>query len=128
MEIQRILLSTAASGVTAPFYTMDFARIALQISVAALSAPVGVVSVEGTNEVDLLLAGTDPNSLTSWLNLAVTSTVGTNLATGFDGSGSKLALTTASNARAAAAWRVRWARTSGGALDTLTIVVTKAPQ
>lgn len=128
-NIQLPLGATVASQ----WIDLRFSMVAtLQVSTNSVSAPIGVITIEYSNDVgtiELERWGGQPNpATTNAAKVGVTAAatvLGTNLATGYDGTGGlKTSFVDLTKIGIPHYVRVVYTRTSGGATDTLLVNVT----
>jgi hypothetical protein len=119
-------LSMAATAYTPWVDVRRLAQVSIQTDCGDVNDPVGVVTLESTNDIATVEKeqnnGTTPaNSAAAKLTLATASSSGTNWATGFDGVGAKSAVLISTTVPSVPFVRVKYTRTSGGAADTLVV-------
>jgi hypothetical protein len=120
-------LTMSATGYTAWVDVRRLTSLSVQTNCGDVNDPVGVITLEGTNDVATVLAekenGTTPaNSAAAALTANSASSVGDAWATAYNGVGAKVsALLATTTAVQFAFVRIKYTRTSGGAGDTLTV-------
>ena len=116
-------LSMAASAATPWVDVRASATGSVFTDCEDISSPVGVITLEFSNDVATIeaekAAGTPPLSTAAKLIANTTVPSGTAWTNGYDGNGAKSSGTTVTAAFAYA--RIRYARTGGGASDTLNV-------
>lgn len=119
-------ISLAATGYSPWIDLQGLDNIAIQLDCGDVASPVGVVTVEGSNDFDVIERERDigtASASSAAIVIDITSLVtvqGTAFATGFDGVGNKAAIARLVVSGTIPAFiRFKYTRTSGGAGDTL---------
>lgn len=117
-------LSMAATAYTPWVDARRLSVLSVQTDCGDVNDPVGVITLEGTNDVATVTKeqndGTTPaNSAAAKLTLITAALVGDLWASGYNGVGAKSSLAFSTANVAMAFVRVKYTRTSGGAADTL---------